>query len=100
MADDKASEALSSLASSLAGIGAAMERVGARIGTLDQLVRVEIMARLDRLQDDQTKQRLDMDTIVELLGQSAPSTLLARIRHLEDEIRELKGDATPPATLP
>jgi hypothetical protein len=34
-------------------------------------VRIEIMARLDRLQDEQTKQRAEMETAVELLRDSS-----------------------------
>jgi hypothetical protein len=67
--------------------GAALIR---QVEDVMNVLRVDIMDRLDRLQDAQTKQRMDLDTMVDLLSQSAPATLLARIRHLEDEVRELK----------
>ena len=63
-----------------------------RMDKFQETVRVEIMARLDRLQDEQTKQRMDMEVLLGLLGDSLPAALLARIRQLEDEIRRLKGE--------
>jgi hypothetical protein len=55
-------------------------------------MRVELMERLDRLQNEQTKQRIEMEALIELMRDTSPAALLLRIRQQEDEIRELKGD--------
>ena len=55
-------------------------------------MRIELMERLDRLQNEQTKQRTEMEALIELMRDTSPAALLLRIRQQEDEIRELKGD--------
>jgi hypothetical protein len=71
--------------------------LSAKITQFGETVRVDLMARLDRLQDEQTKQRLEMEAAVQLLRDTAPTELLVRIRQLQDEIRELKEEKDRPS---
>jgi hypothetical protein len=71
------------------------------LGKFQDTLRVDIMDRLDRLQDKQTNQRTDiqvlienqrtdMQALLELIRDSSPAALVARIRNLEDEIQQLR----------
>jgi chromosome segregation ATPase len=80
-------------------LGRMIRREDDRLGSEIAKLRTDIMARLDRQQDEQTKQRTEMEAAIELLKDSSPPALLLRIRQLEDEIRELKEDQQePPAS--
>jgi hypothetical protein len=72
--------------------------MSALVKQFQETVRVDLMLRLDRIQDEQTKQRIEMEAAVQLLRDSSPAELLVRIRQLQDEIRELKEekDRQPP----
>jgi hypothetical protein len=75
---------------SVDAISTHFDTLRADIAKFQETVRVHLMERLDRLQDEQTKQRLEMEAAVQLLRDTAPTELLVRIRQLQDEIRELK----------
>ena len=56
-------------------------------------VRAGIMERLDRHQDRMSKLEIELETAIALLRDSSPMGLLLRIRQLEEEVRELKGES-------
>ncbi len=68
---------------SMAANSASLDKTAAQVAETFGKMRGELMGRLDRLQDEQT-------TIVELLNDSTGPSLLSRVRHLEEEVRELK----------
>lgn len=72
--------------------------LSANIAKFSETVRVGVMERLSRLQDEQTKQRIDMEAMLQLLRDAAPTELLVRIRQLQDEVRELKEAKDRPPT--
>jgi len=87
----------------LGEVGTRLGDVSTNFATLSALVtrfgetiRVDLMERLDRLQDEQTKQRIEMEAAVRLLRDSSPAELLVRIRQLQDEIRALKEEKNRP----
>jgi hypothetical protein len=64
-------------------------------GALQQMqkeVRAEIMERIDRLQDEITKQRIEATAGFDLLRDSSPAGLLARISHQEEDLRALTDE--------
>ena len=67
------------------------DTLSANIAKFQETVRVGVMERLDRQQDEQTKLRLELAAAVQL-SDTAPTELLVRIMQLQDEVRELKEE--------
>jgi hypothetical protein len=75
---------------SIEKMAAHFDTLSANITMFRETVRVGVMERLDRQQDDYTKLKLELEAAVQLLRDSAPTQLLVRIVQLQDEVRELK----------
>jgi hypothetical protein len=96
----------------LEGLDARLERLEGQMGRL----RIDLMARMDRLQDTQTEQRDSMDVLLDLLVsnqrmaerslsearlgvdlQSRMTTTIAtlerQVRRLQEDVRHLKGES-------
>jgi hypothetical protein len=67
---------------SVDAISTHFDTLSANIAKFQETVRVGVMERLDRQQDEQTKLRLELEAAVQLLRDTAPTELLVRIMQL------------------